>query len=79
MALSELTRSILQYQAIRVSGGGTREEDTEGITLGEEVDETALGTVEEAIASERLSSGEKQMLSFLCLQRIQRKYSHFHR
>ncbi|MDE0143994.1 MAG: AAA family ATPase [Caldilineaceae bacterium] len=66
VALSELTRSILQYQAIRVSGGGTREEDADGITLGEEVGEAALGTVEEAIASEKLSSGEKQMLSFLC-------------
>ena len=66
VALSELTRSILQYRAIRVSGGDTREEGTDGITLGEETGETALDTVEEAIASDKLSSGEKQMLSFLC-------------
>ena len=66
VALSELTRSILQYQAIRVSGRSARDEGADGITLGEEISETALGTVEEAIASDKLSSGEKQMLSFLC-------------
>ena len=66
VALSELTQCILRYQAIRVSGRSALGEGTDGITLGEEVDETALGTVEEAIASDKLSSGEKQMLSFLC-------------
>lgn len=66
VALSELTQSILQYQAIRVSGRSARDEGADGITLGEETGETALGTVEEAIASDKLSSGEKQMLSFLC-------------
>ena len=66
VALSELTQSILQYQAIRVSGRSDLGEGTDGITLGEEAGETALGTVEEAITSEKLSSGEKQMLSFLC-------------
>ena len=66
VALSELAQSILQYQAIRVSGRSDLGEGTDGITLGEEAGETALGTVEEAIASEKLSSGEKQMLSFLC-------------
>lgn len=66
VALSELTQSILQYQSIRVSGRSTRGEGAHGITLGEEIGETALGTVEEAIASDKLSSGEKQMLSFLC-------------
>ena len=66
VALSELTQSILQYQAIRVSGRSARDEGADGITLGEEIGETAIGTVEEAIASDKLSSGEKQMLSFLC-------------
>ena len=66
VALSELTQNILQYQAIRVSGRSARDEGADGITLGEESGETALGTVEEAIASDKLSSGEKQMLSFLC-------------
>ena len=66
VALSELTQCILRYQAIRVSGRSALGEGTDGITLGEEIGETAFGTVEEAIASNRLSSGEKQMLSFLC-------------
>ena len=66
VALSELTQCILRYQAIRVSGRSALGEGTDGITLGEEIGETAFGTVEEAIASDRLSSGEKQMLSFLC-------------
>ena len=66
VALSELTQNILQYQAIRVSGRSARDDSADGITLGEETGETALGTVEEAIASDKLSSGEKQMLSFLC-------------
>ena len=40
---------------------------TDGITLGEETGETAIEvTVEKAITSDKLSSGEKQMLSFLC-------------
>ena len=66
VVLSELTQSILQYQAIRVSGRSARGEGTDGITLGEKMGETALDTVEEAIASDKLSAGEKQMLSFLC-------------
>ncbi len=66
VALSELTQSILKYQAIRVSGRNALGEGTDGITLGEAFGESALGTVEEAIASDKLSSGEKQMLSFLC-------------
>jgi len=66
VALSELTQSILQYQAIRVSGRSALGDGTDGITLGEEIGETDFGTVEEAIASDKLSSGEKQMLSFLC-------------
>ena len=66
MALSELTQSILDYQAIRVGGLSDLGEVTDGITLGEEIGDAVLGTVEEAIASDKLSSGEKQMLSFLC-------------
>ncbi|MCY3710693.1 MAG: AAA family ATPase [Caldilineaceae bacterium] len=66
VALSELTQSILRYQAIRVSGRNALGEGTDGITLGEAFGETALDTVGEAIASDKLSSGEKQMLSFLC-------------
>ena len=66
LVLSELTQSILQYQAIRVSGQSVHGEATDGITLGEDKDGTVLEAAKEAIASDRLSAGEKQMLSFLC-------------
>ena len=66
LVLSELTQSILQYQAIRVSGQSVHGEATDGITLGEEKDGTVLEAAKEAIASDKLSAGEKQMLSFLC-------------
>ena len=64
--LSELTQSILQYEAIRIGGRDALGEATEGITLGEGTEGTALEGAKEAIASDKLSSGEKQMLSFLC-------------
>ena len=66
LALSELTQSILQYQSIRFSARSSRGEAADGITLGEETTETAIGDTREAIASDKLSAGEKQMLSFLC-------------
>ena len=66
LVLSELTQNILQYEAIRVTGRSFRGEAKDGITLGEETDGTALGAAREAIASDKLSAGEKQMLSFLC-------------
>lgn len=64
--LSELTRKILQYQAIRVTGRAVRGETTDGITLGEGRDGVTVGEAKDAISSDKLSSGEKQMLSFLC-------------
>ena len=73
VALSELTQSILQYQAIRVSGRSARGEAADGITLGEGTDDTALGEAKEAIASDKLSAGEKQMLSFLCYNAFSEK------
>ena len=60
--LSELSRKILQYNAIRVTYGET----TDGITLGEGRDGITVGETKNAISSDKLSSGEKQMLSFLC-------------
>ena len=66
LVLSELTRSILQYQAIQVVGQNARGETTKGITLGEGTDGATLEAAKGAIASDKLSSGEKQMLSFLC-------------
>jgi len=64
--LSELTQSILQYKSIRVSGRSARGEAKNGIILGEREEGATLEEAKEAIASEKLSSGEKQMLSFLC-------------
>lgn len=65
-ALSELTRKILQYNAIRVTGQVAHGEMTDGITLGEGRDGITLEETKDAIVSDKLSAGEKQMLSFLC-------------
>lgn len=64
--LSELSRKILRYDAIRVTGQVVRGETTDGITLGKENDGITVGEAKDAISSDKLSSGEKQMLSFLC-------------
>ena len=64
--LSELSRKILRYDAIRVTGWSGHGETTDGITLGEDRDGITVGETENAISSDKLSSGEKQMLSFLC-------------
>ena len=64
--LSELSRKILRYNAIRVTGRAIQGETTEGITLGEGRDGITVGEAKDAISSDKLSSGEKQMLSFLC-------------
>ncbi len=66
LVLSELTRSILQYQAIQVVGQNAHGEMTRGITLGEGTEGAILEATKGAIASDKLSAGEKQMLSFLC-------------
>ncbi|RKU34429.1 hypothetical protein C6495_07620 [Candidatus Poribacteria bacterium] len=64
--LSDLTRQLLQHQAIRVTGQVASGERTDGITLGAGKDGITLGEAKEAISSDKLSAGEKQMLSFLC-------------
>ena len=64
--LSELSRKILRYDAIHVTGRIVREETTDGITLGEGSDGITVGEAKDAISSDKLSAGEKQMLSFLC-------------
>lgn len=64
--LSELSRKILRYDAIRVTGWSGPGETTDGITLGEDRDGITVGEIKNAISSDKLSSGEKQMLSFLC-------------
>ena len=64
--LSELTRKILRYNAIHVLGQVIRGETTDGVTLVEGRDGITVGEAKGAISSDKLSSGEKQMLSFLC-------------
>ena len=64
--LSELTRKILRYNAIQVTEKLVLGETTDGITFGEGRDDIAIGEINDAISSDKLSSGEKQMLSFLC-------------
>ena len=64
--LSGLTRQLLQYQAICVTGQVARGERTAGITLGAGKDGITPAETKEAISSDKLSAGEKQMLSFLC-------------
>ena len=64
--LSELSRKILRYNAIHITGRVVGGETTDGITLGEGNDGITVGKAKDAISSDKLSSGEKQMLSFLC-------------
>ena len=64
--LSELSRKILRYNAIHITGQVVGGETTDGITLGEENDGVTVGKAKDAISSDKLSSGEKQMLGFLC-------------
>lgn len=64
--LSELSRKILRYNAIHVTGRVVGGETAKGITLEEGGDGITVGKAKDAISSDKLSSGEKQMLSFLC-------------
>ena len=64
--LSELTQNILQYRAIHVTNRLALGEETDSVTLGEKENEGTLEEAKEAISSDKLSAGEKQMLSFLC-------------
>ena len=64
--LAELTCNILQYPAIRVTGRSIHGEAVDGITLGDGKVGITLDEAKDAISSDKLSAGEKQMLSFLC-------------
>ncbi len=64
--LSELTRKILQHNAIHVPGQTFRGKTTEGVTLIEGRDGITVGKTKDAISADILSAGEKQILSFLC-------------
>ena len=62
----KFAQGILKHRAIRFTGRVNRDEGTERITLGEGTYGITLEEVEGAISSDKLSAGEKQMLSFLC-------------
>ena len=62
----KFAQGILKHRAIRFTGQVNREEGTERITLGEGTYGITLEEVKGAIPSDKLSAGEKQMLSFLC-------------
>ena len=64
--LADLTQNILHYQSIEVTGRILRDEGAERIVLGAGKDGITFGEAKEAISSDKLSAGEKQMLSFLC-------------
>ena len=64
--LAGLTQEILKYKEIGVVEQFTLSERIEGVTIGKGTEGITLGVTNEAIASEKLSAGEKQMLSFLC-------------
>ena len=64
--LSGLARKILRYNAIHVPGRTIRGETADGVTLVEGRDGITVGEAKDAISSDKLSAGEKQMLSFLC-------------
>ena len=63
--LSELSQKILRYDAIRVTGRVVRGE-TPALLWEKEAMVITVGEAKDAISSDKLSSGEKQMLSFLC-------------
>ena len=64
--LSELTRKILRYNAILIAEKLVLGEKTDDLAFEEESDDIAIEEINDAISSDKLSSGEKQMLSFLC-------------
>ena len=75
--LSDLTRKILQYKAICVSRRNDRGEITGGVILGEGRDGITVGKTPNAISADKLSAGEKQMLSFLCYNAFNRNMAVF--
>lgn len=64
--LSELTRKILRYNAILVTEKLVLGEKSDGTVFKEGSEDITIEEINNAISSDKLSSGEKQMLSFLC-------------
>jgi predicted ATP-binding protein involved in virulence len=75
--LASLTQEILKYKEISIAEWFTPDERGEGITLGKGTEGIALGVASEAISSDKLSSGEKQMLSFLSYNAFSEKTMFF--
>lgn len=75
--LSGLARNILGYDAIHVPGRTIQGETADGVTLVEGRDGITVGETKDAITSDKLSAGEKQMLSFLCYNAFNRNTSVF--
>ena len=65
--LSELSRKILRYEAIRVTGRVVRGETTDGITLGEGNDGITVGEAKNAISSDKLSLVKSKCLGFCAI------------
>ena len=70
--LAELTQKILKYNAILITEKLVLGEKIDGIVFEEGNDDIAIEEINNAISSDKLSSGEKHMLSFLC-------YNAFHK
>ena len=64
--LSELTRKIFRYDAILVTEKLILGEKSDGIAFSEGSEDLTIEKIDDAISSDKLSSGEKQMLSYLC-------------
>ena len=64
--LSELTRKIFRYNAILVTEKLVLGGKNDGIAFREGSEDITIEEIDEAISSDKLSSGEKQMLSYLC-------------
>lgn len=64
--LSELIQKIFPYNAILVTEKLVLGEKNDGIAFGERSEDIAVEKINDAISSDKLSSGEKQMLSYLC-------------
>ena len=64
--LSELTRKIFRYNAILVTEKLVLGGKSDGIAFREGSEDITIEEVDDAISSDKLSSGEKQMLSYLC-------------
>lgn len=64
--LSELVQKIFRYNAILVTEKLVLGGKSDGIAFREGSEDITIEEIDDAISSDKLSSGEKQMLSYLC-------------